>query len=78
MPNDNQAEDHIIIETTSNVNAAIYSAVSTAIDKAPAPIKAGLFLLEQSGGVLQISIANDENQGQEIAEFIGRFCTKYL
>jgi hypothetical protein len=31
-----------IIEITSGVNAAIYSAISDAIGKAPAPIKAGL------------------------------------
>jgi hypothetical protein len=38
-----------IIEITSGVNAAIYSAISDAIGKAPAPIKAGLFLYEQAG-----------------------------
>jgi hypothetical protein len=61
-----------IIEITSGVNAAIYSAISDAIGKAPAPIKAGLFLYEQAGGILQVSIAaGTDNQGRETAEFVG-------
>ncbi|VVM21939.1 hypothetical protein BSPWISOXPB_5584 [uncultured Gammaproteobacteria bacterium] len=53
MPTNNQnlVEDNYIIEITSGVNAAIYSAISDAIGKAPAPIKAGLFLYEQAGGI---------------------------
>jgi hypothetical protein len=48
------------------VNAAIYSAISDAIGKAPAPIKAGLFLYEQAGGILQVGIAaGTDNQGRE-------------
>ena len=74
MPTNNQnlVEDNYIIEITSGVNAAIYSAISDAIGKAPAPIKAGLFLYEQAGGILQVGIAaGTDNQGRETAEFVG-------
>ncbi len=74
MPNNEQTltEDHPIIEITSGANAALFSAISDAIGKAPAPIKAGLFLYGQAGGVLQVGIAaGTENEGRETAEFIG-------
>jgi hypothetical protein len=46
--------------------------ISDAIGKAPAPIKAGLFLYEQAGGILQVGIAaGTDNQGRETAEFVG-------
>ncbi|CAC9544270.1 hypothetical protein [uncultured Gammaproteobacteria bacterium] len=74
MPTNNQnlPKDNLIIEITSSINAALYSAISNAIGKAPAPIKAGLFLHGQLGGILQVGIATGtDNQGRETAEFIG-------
>ncbi|SGZ86723.1 Alkaline phosphatase [Bathymodiolus thermophilus thioautotrophic gill symbiont] len=74
MPNNNQnlPEDSTIVEITSNINAALYSAVSDAMSKAPPSFKAGLSLIRQSSGVLQIGIAADtDNQAQEMAEFVG-------
>ena len=68
----NNPEDHTIIELTSTANSLLYSSISYGIGKAPAPIKAGLFLLGETGGVFQVAIAHGtENEGRERAEFVG-------
>jgi hypothetical protein len=42
-------------------------------------IKAGLFLYEQAGGILQVGIAaGTDNQGRETAEFIGSIIGGFL
>lgn len=81
MSNNSQIppEDYTVIEITSGVNAALYSAISDVIGKAPAPIKAGLFLIQQSGGILQVGLAaRTENEGRETAEFIGSLIGGFL
>ena len=71
MPNEIKPNDHVIIEITSSVNDALYSAINSAIGKAHPAIKSGLYLMSNTGGATEIAIASDQDKGRETAEFIG-------
>lgn len=68
---DNKPNDNIIIEVVSTINDTIYAVVNKAVGKAPAPIKAGLFIMSNTGGATEVAIASDADKKEEIAEFVG-------
>jgi hypothetical protein len=72
VSNENQPNDHIIIELTSTAQELTYGAIYNAIEKtSPGYIKTGLLTMQQTGNAIEIGITNKDDKGMEVAEAIG-------